>query len=136
MVKDEGIACIIANSGNLGLPGLRLASTIEVDDGLLDVIVVNRSDLTAVISLISSMMGQDVVEKMEDRNDEAEHRLVRHWQARKIRIHTEPSDVVQCDGELIGTTPKEIGVLPAALQVVVQGIVTNGTVLAPVSSAT
>lgn len=122
--SQDGIACIIANSGNLGLPGLRLAPNIEVDDGLLDVIVISSADMSGIISLISSMMGQDVIDNMEERNPDDTQKeegagILRHWKARKIRVAATPNDVVQCDGELIGETPKEISVLPGAVEVIV-----------------
>lgn len=118
-VEDEGVACIIANSGNLGLPGLRLVADIEVDDGLLDVIVVSSADLSSIISIVSSMMGQDVADRMERRNQENGPGIVRHWKAQRIHVESSPADVVQCDGELIGSTPKDINVLPGAVEVVV-----------------
>lgn len=127
-VVEEGIACIVANSGNLGLPNLRLASTIEVDDGLLDLIVVRSADMAGIISVISSMLGQTQTDSAED---ETGNGTLRHWQARKIRIAAEPNDVVQCDGELIGETPKDIEVLPGAVEIVVPLPVWAGAELAP-----
>ncbi|MEX1018087.1 MAG: diacylglycerol kinase family protein [Litorilinea sp.] len=118
-IEDEGIACIVANSGNLGLPGLRLASNIEVDDGLLDVIVVSSADMSGIISVISSMMGQQRPEQVLNSNQTSQPGIVRHWQAQQIRIEATPNDVVQCDGEMIGETPKEVSVLPGAVEVVV-----------------
>lgn len=131
-IEDEGIACIIANSGNLGLPGLRLAPNIEVDDGKLDLIVVSSADMSGVISLISSMMGQEVANDMEERHEQGNSGFVRHWQARTIRIAATPNDVVQCDGELIGETPKLVSVLPGAVEVVVPLSVRDDIALAGV----
>jgi diacylglycerol kinase (ATP) len=115
--EEEGIACIVANSGNLGLKGLRLAPTIDVSDGLLDVVLVNQANISTVGALIASILGQDVVESADSFED-AESRVIRHWQAKEIEIQTEPADSVQCDGEMIGSTPKSIRVLAGALKVV------------------
>ncbi|HXF64212.1 MAG TPA: diacylglycerol kinase family protein [Caldilineaceae bacterium] len=116
-VTEDGIACIIANSGNLGLPGVRLAPDIDVSDGLLDVIVINNTNLATVRMLVASILGQDVATSPED--DIEEERTVHHWQAKEIRLSTTPSTAVQCDGEMIGNTPKQIRILPGAIRVVV-----------------
>jgi diacylglycerol kinase (ATP) len=113
-VEEEGIACMVANSGNLGLPNVRLAPTIDVSDGLLDVILVNNKNLATVTRLIGRILGGTELESPDD-----PLHAIRHWQAREIRVESTPEDSVQCDGELIGTTPKDIRVLPAAIQVVV-----------------
>ena len=46
-------------------------------------------------------------------------RSIRHWQGKEIVVSSDPPSIVQCDGEMIGETPKRISILPAAIQVVV-----------------
>lgn len=113
-VAEEGIACIIANSGNIGLPGLRLAADIDVSDGLFDVLVINNSNLTTVHTLVAGIFGQEEVEAAADKA-----RTFVHWQAKEIVLRSTPPDDVQCDGEMIGATPKHIRVLPAAVKIVI-----------------
>jgi diacylglycerol kinase (ATP) len=121
MVSEEGIACIIANSANLGSPNLYLAPDVSVSDGLLDVFLVNDANLPTVMSLIGGILNP------ESRDVEAEElgveselpRNVRHWQARQIHLHSVPPRSVQADGEMIGDTPKQIGLIAGALDVVV-----------------
>lgn len=119
-MAEEGIACIIANSGNVGLPGLRLAADIDVSDGMFDVLVINNSNLTTVRTLVASIFGQEggaVPLEVEAAADEA--RTFVHWQAKEIVLRSTPPDNVQCDGEMIGATPKHIRVLPAAVKIVI-----------------
>jgi YegS/Rv2252/BmrU family lipid kinase len=126
VMVEEGIACIVANSGNLGVAGLRLAPDIDVSDGLLDVIVVNNANLGAVRAVMASILGQEAAEdpratanQISDPTDgPATARMMRHWQAKTIRLQTTPASTVQCDGEMIGETPKLIRILPSAVKVV------------------
>jgi YegS/Rv2252/BmrU family lipid kinase len=117
-LAEEGIACIVANSGNLGIPGLRLASDIDVSDGLLDVFLVNNTNLATVRALLSSILGQEAAGSSPAESDVETTRLVRHWQAKEIMLQATPASAVQCDGEMIGDTPKQISILPAAVQIV------------------
>lgn len=119
-VVEEGIACVIANSGNLGMQGLRLAADIDVGDGLLDVFVINNTNLATVRTLVASVLGQEgnAVSPEEEAPQDVD-RTFHHWQAKEILLRSTPAEVVQCDGEMIGETPKQIRVLPAAVKIVV-----------------
>ncbi len=46
-----------------------------------------------------------------------EHPAVTHFRARKVRLDADPAQEVDVDGELLGETPVEFGVRPAALRV-------------------
>jgi diacylglycerol kinase (ATP) len=117
---EEGIACVIANSANLGRAGLQLAPDVSVSDGLLDVFVINSATLPTVMTLITSILGQEtkVIVAEEIGVEPSQPRPMRHWQAKDIKVRTTPVSIVQCDGEMIGETPKNISILPAAIQVV------------------
>jgi YegS/Rv2252/BmrU family lipid kinase len=120
-LSEEGIACVIANSANLGRAGWQLAPDVTVSDGMLDVFVVNNTSMPTVMSLISGILGQEnngvAVEEVGAQPSQA--RPIRHWRAKNIVVRSDPVCNVQCDGEMIGETPKNISILPAALQVVV-----------------
>jgi YegS/Rv2252/BmrU family lipid kinase len=107
-IEVEGITCMVANSGNLGSPGLRMAPNIDVSDGLLDVIVIRRGDLGALLSVAASVVAG---------NENAEP--LQHWQARNIRVVAAPVQPVQVDGEMLTQTPVEVKVLPQILKVIV-----------------
>jgi YegS/Rv2252/BmrU family lipid kinase len=116
---EEGIACIIANSGNLGMPGLRLAADVDVCDGLLDVFLVTNANLATVRALVAGILGQEVAAEPEETQADEVARTVHHWQAKEIVLRTTPAAAVQADGEMIGETPMRVHVLPAAVQIVV-----------------
>lgn len=124
-VETEGIACMIANSANLGAPGLQLSADVDVSDGLLDVFVVKNADfstwLTVLSSVVTSLPDTLVAEPVRH-GAEIESEMaagVRHWQARSIRVEAAPNVEVQVDGEMIGETPVEVDVLPGAVRVIV-----------------
>jgi len=104
-IETEGAACIVANSGNLGLPGWSLTRKIDVSDGLLDVIMIRSVDLNALLSVAASAIGM------------AEP--LKHWQARDITIETDPPQTVECDGEIIDPTPLSATILPQVVRVIV-----------------
>lgn len=108
LIEIEGLACLIANSGNLGLPGFSLAPSIDISDGLLDVIVIRQADLGSLLSLALSMIeGAPNFESIQ------------HWQVRQVTVAATPPQTVQCDGELLSQTPLTAQILPQALQVIV-----------------
>lgn len=112
-VVSEGITCIVANSGNVGVPNLSWAPSIDVSDGLLDVIVVRKADLPSLIAVATRVVtGNESGEELQ------------HWQAHEITIETDPPENVQLDGEIIGKTPITAKVIPQAIRVVVPAAVT------------
>lgn len=107
-VEIEGLACLIANSGNLGLPGFSLAPSIDISDGLLDVVVIRQADLGSLLSLALSVIeGSPNFDSLQ------------HWQVRQVIIDAEPPQTVQSDGELLNQTPLTAQILPQAIQVIV-----------------
>lgn len=107
-IESEGLTCIIANSGALGLPGMNLAPGINISDGLLDVIVVRSVDLPSLITLAASVVGG---------NERTE--ALQHWQGREITVVADPIQTIQVDGEILGNTPIKARVVPQAIQVIV-----------------
>jgi diacylglycerol kinase family enzyme len=77
--------------------------------------------MPTVMTLLGSVLGQEarVVTAEELGTEPSQPRTVRHWRAKEITVASTPSSSVQCDGEMIGETPKRVSILPAALQVVV-----------------
>ena len=57
IVEDKGLTCLIANAGYFGVPGLHLDPEVKVDDGLLDVFVIQKTDLVGLFSLAASVVG-------------------------------------------------------------------------------
>jgi diacylglycerol kinase (ATP) len=104
----EGLTCMIANSANLGIPGVNLAQNVDVGDGLLDVVVVRHADLDSLLSVAGSVA-----------ESERMGRPLPHWQAREITVEADPPQSVAGDGEIWDPTPISASVVPAAVHVVV-----------------
>lgn len=115
-VEIEGITCMICNSGNVGQPGLSLAPSISVSDGLLDVVVIRGSDVGSLLSVIASVVRG---------NEDAEP--LQHFPAKDIKVRIDPPQPVQADGELMGETPVEITVVPQAVRVIIPRTASGGT---------
>ena len=102
----DGVACIVANSGQTGIAGISLAHGIDVSDGLLDVIVVSETTLPMLWDSASSVASGD-------------EPLFEHWSGRAITIHSLPTREVTCDGEDAGFTPIDVSVIESAIGVLV-----------------
>lgn len=125
-VECRGFACMIANSGNLGLPGLQLGSTISVRDGLLDVIVVKEASLRSLTEVLGQVFNrQSIADKTDTAVDQAYsdeiQNSLRHWQAKKISLQMQPAQVIQHDGEILESVeqPLSFSILPRQLRVLV-----------------
>jgi diacylglycerol kinase family enzyme len=107
-VDTQGLTCIIANSGNMGRPGLTLLPNIDVSDGLLDVIVIRDGNLPSLVSA-----AYHIISNTENTDN------IQRWQVREVSIETDTPNTVQADGELWGDTPVHARVLPQAVRIVV-----------------
>jgi len=108
-VECEGITALIANSASVGIPGVRLADDVDVSDGLLDVFVLESGDLPALVG-----SAADAAQGLEPR-------LLSHWRGTDIRVETRPAQGVVVDGEVWGTTPVDITVVPGAIGILTPG---------------
>ena len=106
--ETEGMTCIVANTGSLGRGSLTLAPDINVSDGLLDVVVVRKSDLPSLLSVAASVLTGG-----------GEPAPLLHWQARDVQVEVEPHQSVTVDGEMVPEGPVHVKVIPDAIQVIV-----------------
>lgn len=111
-VEAEGVSCMIANSANLGLPGLNLARNIDVSDGLLDALLIRDTDIGGLLQVAASAVG--ITDSLQ------------HWQARQIRVEVDPPQSVICDGEPFDDMPLTVEVVPQALRVLVPKVAVTG----------
>jgi diacylglycerol kinase family enzyme len=81
---------------------------VKVDDGLLDVFVIQKTDLAGLFSLAASVVSGT------EKKDAAQH-----WQVKNVKIEAEPAQATQADGEMWGKSPIELTIQPNALQVIV-----------------
>ena len=126
-VLTEGVTCIIANSGNLGLSGIKLLPTVAIDDGLLDVIVLQQANLTALFEVMGNVLGLRETPLLDTspRNRHIEFsQSLQVWQAKAISLITTPARAIQADGEIIGQGTIQCRVLPRALKVLTPELAT------------
>lgn len=107
-IETEGVACTIVNASNLGAPNFYLAPNVDISDGWLDVFVMRRADIGALVTWATSAAAGN-----PDPN------LWLRWRAREVTLATDQPLTVQGDGELIGQTPVTARVVPQAVSVIV-----------------
>lgn len=121
-ILSEGVTCVVANSTNLGLAGVKLLPTVDISDGKFDVIVIQQANLTALFEILGSVLGLNEAPLHLTSADELNSQLrqaLQVWQAKEIRIATTPVLPIQADGEIIGEGLIQCRVLPQALRVLV-----------------
>lgn len=104
-VEVDGLSCSVANSGNVGLPGLSLSKSIDVSDGLLDVLVIHHPDVGALLEMAATAAGLT--------------EALTHYQVKSVTVTAQPPQAAICDGEPIGNTPLTAEAVPKALNVIV-----------------
>jgi diacylglycerol kinase (ATP) len=87
--------------------GVRLAPQATIDDGLLHVVLIENISVLQILQLLPRLLG----------SGELRTSRMKRWQVSKVRLTTRNPTVFQGDGEIIGSTPVEIEVIPRAIQV-------------------
>lgn len=106
--KVKGVSLVIANSGNIGVSDISLLPSIDISDGLLDVIVFKTNRLTSIIKWIANITMQSSPTK-----------IVRHWKGKNITLSIHPSQPLLLDDAHISSERLTLSILPNALTVVV-----------------
>jgi len=109
--ETEAAQVIVANFGRM-MAGLSPRRPVLPDDGLLEVIVVRAS------GPISALPAAWEALRQTDLGDSSGGHAFRA-QARKVRIATTNPRLVEIDGNVVGRTPVDVSILPAALSVIV-----------------
>ena len=99
------LACVL-NTPSYGA-GLALAPDATTDDGKLDLVLLEDLGLLEILALLPSLAlrGELKTARVKRRSVEC------------VRIQTDPPRDFHGDGEILGTTPVEISVLPRACRV-------------------
>jgi diacylglycerol kinase (ATP) len=106
----EGVSCMVANSGNISMGGLKLSQKIDVADGLLDVVVFTNANLLTLINITASMLTHA---------DSTEQPQVMHWQGKEVIVETDPPQSISIDGEQVEPQTIKAHILPQSVKVVV-----------------
>ncbi|WZO99970.1 diacylglycerol kinase family lipid kinase [Isosphaeraceae bacterium EP7] len=108
----KGVQVVVANSGILGEPPYRWGPDVALDDGRVDVCLVDVWNAADTVRLIWHVA----------RGQHKQNSHLKYWKAaREVTIDARPSLPVQADGEVVGETPVRIEVNAGALRVLVAG---------------
>jgi diacylglycerol kinase (ATP) len=102
-LRQEALLAAVLNTPSYG-GGLRLAPEAKIDDGLLDLVVIEKLSKLELLGLLPGLLRAGRLRSP---------RVVRR-QARKIRLRAE-GERLHGDGEWLGQGPFEIEVLPKAI---------------------
>jgi YegS/Rv2252/BmrU family lipid kinase len=103
-------AAILAANCRCLIPGLPpLHAQVRPDDGLLDVAVFDAASFRQVASQTFALALRRA----------GRHPGIRFMRGRRIRVSATPAMPAECDGDLAGSTPLSIDLLPGALKVLV-----------------
>lgn len=105
---DEVMLCAIANATSYG-GSMRIAPDARIDDGYFDVVVVRRTSKLEFLSAFPRVF----------KGTHLGHPKVSSRRGRIVRLQTREPRPMLVDGELFGSTPIEISLLPNALRCVV-----------------
>ena len=87
--------------------GLRLAPDAKIDDGLLEVVLIEDLSTTNVLKLLPRLMGSGELRTSQ----------VRRWSVKKVRMCTDRPCLFHGDGEILGPAPVALEIVPGAVQV-------------------
>ena len=88
--------------------GILIAPQAAIDDGLIDVTLVERVGLAEVAANLRLLYSGDIYS----------HPKVHHWRAVRVRAEVGTAVPLEFDGEAVGTPPLEAEVLPRALRLI------------------
>lgn len=88
--------------------GMRQTPEALPDDGLLDITVIREMGRLEIVRNIQLLYNGTIMS----------HPKVDGYRAKKIQISTEAPLFAEADGEMLGHTPVEFGLIPAALNIV------------------
>jgi diacylglycerol kinase (ATP) len=105
-IRSKAMLGGVLNTPTYGA-GLRLAPGAAIDDGLLDVVLIEDLSLMEVLALLPRLMG----------SGELRTTRVKRCRVERVRLSTDRPCLFHGDGEILGPTPVEIEVVPKAVRV-------------------
>ncbi|MCB8984400.1 MAG: DUF1269 domain-containing protein [Ardenticatenaceae bacterium] len=106
VIEVSGTKCYVINSGRTGTGLSVLGHNFAVDDGLLDVFVLNTHNVETLVAATDRFL-----------NLGTERSKQYFWRGKEVTIETTPDQPVWTDGEYAGRTPVSVKVLPGALRI-------------------
>jgi YegS/Rv2252/BmrU family lipid kinase len=104
--RGARLVALAANGAYCG-NGMRLAPGAVADDGLLDIVTVEPLPLLAALRRLPRLFDGRL----------AGERWVRSSRTACLEMRANPAATIEADGQIVGTTPARLRVLPGAIQV-------------------
>jgi diacylglycerol kinase (ATP) len=106
LLEEELVGVIAANGSRTG-GGMRLAPAATLDDGLLDLVLISEMPFLERLRAFSKIYSGGHIGLPG----------IRHMKVRHLEIEAEVNVLLEADGEVIGSLPCRIDVLPGLLRV-------------------
>ena len=106
-MEEKGVSLTVTNAGNIGIGDMSFLPGISINDGYLDVIVLNNTDPLSLLQVAGSTLfqtGSDVL---------------KHWRCKEISIKTDKPIKYICDDCEDESGEINIKILPLALNVLI-----------------
>ena len=104
--ESRVLLAAVLNSPTYGA-GVRLAPGAVVDDGALHVVLIEELSKLGVLALLPHLMGSGDLHTSR----------VKRWRAQRVKLTTNRPCFFHGDGEILGSTPVEIEIVPKAVRV-------------------
>ena len=115
--RAHGVTCLVCNSVNPGLRGVRLLEDADLDDGSLDVVVFRWLSV-GVLFRLAARAGLSWATGRGLHIDRSH--LVRRYTGARVEVTPDPPQDLACDGEAFECeVPLRARVVPGALRVLV-----------------
>mgnify|MGYP000168033571 CR=1 FL=1 len=108
LIETEASVVLAANSACYAY-GVKVAADAEIDDGLLDIVVFEKSKLNRVGFLCQSALVLMGVRAADFG--------VKTFRVKELEVRSSPNVLMQLDGDEWGSTPAKVEVVPRALTV-------------------
>ena len=109
IIERENVFVEISNSRYTG-KDFFMAPSAKIDDGLLDVTLLNKLSRAKVLQCLPKIFTGTHVTMKE----------VETFQTKHLKIETSPLKMLTPDGQLMGSTPIEVECLPKAIEVFIK----------------
>jgi len=106
-IVEEGVALTVTNCGNIGIEDYSFLPDISINDGFLDVILLNHADLMSILRIAGTTLMK------------SESEVLKHWKCKEFEISFDTPQKIILDDFAMEAKYFHIKVIPNALKVIV-----------------
>jgi len=106
-IVEDGVALTITNCGNIGFEDYSFLPDISINDGFLDVILLNHADLMSILRIAGTTLMK------------TESEVLKHWKCKEFEISFDTTQKIILDESAMEAKNFHIKVIPNALKVIV-----------------